>query len=95
MPNADDSHRTGSACSECRRFNVRVRTTGTQPTDSHPVTQPSTSGPDAMLPAAATPWVLPLPGLPPQFTVTMQGAVYDSSSPFALSITNALILRVP
>jgi hypothetical protein len=51
--------------------------------------------PGAMLPAAATPWVLPLPGLPPQFTVTMQGAVYDSSSPFALSITNALILRVP
>jgi hypothetical protein len=51
--------------------------------------------PGAILPAAATPWVLPLPGLPPQFTVTMQGAVYDSSSPFALSITNALILRVP
>ena len=51
--------------------------------------------PGAILSAAATPWALPLPGLPQQFTVTIQGAVYDSSSPVALSITNALILRVP
>jgi len=51
--------------------------------------------PGAILPAAATPWLLPLSGLPPQFTVTVQGGVYDSSSPVGLSVTNALILRVP